>query len=126
MAEQGTLPTPAVAAFCAGDPFAVAVQLEAVVAATPEHAREFARRAAQAVAETCCEHDTAPLRLPNFAVLADAVQAAQDHEGLCGLHQANVISSISTSGIRARGPLPTGKKLRNQVRRRPVRYSTVP
>lgn len=113
---------PAVEAFLAGGKdgeTAIYRQLVRVASFSgPARAREFALRAARAVAEEYCTHgDTAPRILDGItrASRLASKDANGGHNGLCGKYQADVIAAVDTQEVVLRYGDPYAHNFRKQV-----------
>ena len=102
-----------------GDMDAIHAQLKLVAEHYPGRTREFACRAATAVAKVYCQHREPPPALPASLSVAQRRVAANAHAGLCGVHLAYVIAGlrfadVSATALRRNVPV-TYTVFRNQV-----------
>ena len=100
------------------DPSAVAAQVQLVAEKFPRRLREFIFDAARAVGHEHCDDREEPQALPDGLNIAQKMEIASTHDGLCGVFHANVIAEVVTEDVAARGEL-TGNRYRNQVRLSP-------
>ena len=108
----------AVEAFVGGDLTAISTQLLVVCTHYPERAREFALDAAVAVASTDqadCKHKEPPPMLDPTLGIEALREAARNHCGTCGKHQADVIAAVRTQAVWQKWKSRSGRKYRNQV-----------
>ena len=100
------------------DPSAVAAQVQLVAEKFPGWLRKFIFNAARAVGHEHCDHREEPQPLPDGLNIAQKMEIASIHDGLCGVFHTNAIVGAVTEDVAARGEL-TGNRHRNQVRLSP-------
>lgn len=95
---------------------AVYAQLVDVAENYPDRTREFALVAAAAVAKRYCKCTKKPEPFDDKLTVAEKrkLAAHPDHPGLCGKEMVEVIVSVRTEAVEARGGT-TGNRFRNQV-----------
>ena len=99
-------------------PSAVAAQVQLVAEKFPGRLREFIFDAARATGQKHCDHREEPQALPDGLNIAQKIEIASTHDGLCGVFHANAIAEVVTEDVAARGEV-TGNRYRNQVRLSP-------